>query len=244
MTTLPAPPPPPPPSRPTLDFPRGLRFTFEDPDWIKKVLIGSGMALLAVFIIGSIWLMGYFVRVVQRAARGEERPLPEWDDWGGMLGDGLKVFGIYLCYLVGALLPFIAIFVVLVVVVGAAGTARGGREVSDALGGVMGLGFVGLYGVLWLVMIALMIYLPAAMTRFAMTGRFGAGFEVMENLAFIRRNLVNYALTLVLYLVVSFLAQFGIVLCCVGVLPLSFWAMCVLAWALGETVRLDPTGVV
>jgi hypothetical protein len=86
-----------------------------------------------------------------------------------------------------------------------------------------------------------MVYLPAALTRFALTLRLGAGFELGENFSFIRRNLLNYVLALVLYLVGSFVAQFGVLLCCVGVFPASFWALCLLAWGLGETARRDAT---
>ena len=67
----------------------------------------------------------------------------------------------------------------------------------------------------------------------------GAGLEWRENLAFIKQNLANYALSLVGYLVAGFLAQFGVLLCCVGVFPAAFWSYLVLAVALGQTVRLS-----
>ena len=229
------------PSRkPTLDFGRGIRFVFDDPDWVKKVLIGGGMMLLSIFIIGSFWVMGYWVRLIRRAARGEDRPLPEWEDLGGMLMDGLKAAGVYLAYVLALVIPLGAAVVALIVAGGGlASLGRGSDDAAQALGAVAGLAGVGLYGVFWLLMILLMIYLPAALTRFALTDRFGAGFEIGENLAFIRRNLQNYALALVLYLIGSFVAQFGVLLCCIGVFPISFWALCVLGWALGETARFD-----
>ena len=89
-------------------------------------------------------------------------------------------------------------------------------------------------------MLALSLYVPAALARFVMLERLGAGFEVRENFAFIRRNLSNYAMTLLLYLLASFAAQLGIVLCCVGFFPAAFWAFCILCWGLGEVVRHDP----
>jgi hypothetical protein len=239
-TTPPAPPPG--PSR-TLDFGRALRFAFDDPDWIKKMLIGGGMLLLGVVIVGLFWAMGYWVRLVQRVARGEERPLPEWDDWGGIFNDGLKAVGVYFAYIFGAILPVVLVFVVVVVFgSGLAHMARGSGD-SDFIGGLMGLGIMALYGLFWLFMMALMVYLPSALTRVALTGRVGAGFEVSQNLAFIRRNALNYLLVLVLYLIGSFAAQFGAFLCCVGAFPVSFWALCLLGWGLGETARLDGATV-
>jgi hypothetical protein len=242
MSTLPAvTPPPPPPSGGggTLDFGRGFRFVFDDADWIKKVLIGGGMMILAVFIIGAFWLMGYWVRLIQRVARGEERPLPEWDDWSGLLAEGLRPVGIYAAYIFGALFPIVILFAGIVFVGGSLSHMARASGDSDAIGGLMGLGIMALYGFGWLFMMALMVYLPAALTRYALTGRFGAGFEVMENLRFIRRNALNYALTLVLYLIGSFASQIGVFLCCIGMFPVSFWAMCLLGWGLGETARLD-----
>ena len=71
------------------------------------------------------------------------------------------------------------------------------------------------------------------------------GLEIAwrEILAFIRANLGNYALALVIYLVASFLSQFGMILCCVGIFPLAFWAYLVLAYGLGETVRMNPSSI-
>ncbi len=235
--------PPPPTSNRTIDLGRGLRFVFDDPDWIKKVLIGGGMAMLGIVIVGAFWLMGYWVRLVQRVSRGEDRPLPEWDDWSGLFSDGLKAVGIYAAHLFGILLPVVLLVVGIVVFgTGLSQMAKGSGD-SDAIGGLMGLGVTSLIALAALVMMALMIYVPAALARYALTGRFAAGFEVMENVAFIRRNALNYALSLVLYLIGSFAARFGVFLCCVGMFPISFWALCILGWGLGETARLDGTTV-
>jgi hypothetical protein len=111
---------------------------------------------------------------------------------------------------------------------------------SEAAGGLLALAIMGLYAVTFLLMLLLALYFPAAFTRFVVLDRFGAGFEVAENIAFIRRNLGRYALALVLYLLASLVAQVGAIACCVGIFPASFWAFCVAAWALGEVARRDP----
>jgi Protein of unknown function (DUF4013) len=85
-----------------------------------------------------------------------------------------------------------------------------------------------------------MLYVPAALLRFVLYDRVSAAFEPREVIGIIRRNLGNYLLALVLYLVANFASQVGVVLCCVGVFPLSFWSMCILAWGLGEVARRDP----
>jgi hypothetical protein len=47
----------------------------------------------------------------------------------------------------------------------------------------------------------------------------------------------------VVFLLASFLAQFGVILCCVGVFPASFWAYLALGHALGQTVRANPASL-
>jgi hypothetical protein len=236
--------PPTPQETNTLDFGRAFRFIFDDPDWIKKMLIGGVMMLLGVFIIGSLWVMGYWARLIRRVAAGEKRPLPEWEDLGGLLREGWGTASVYAIYIAGLLLPFlVAIVGMLFVGGGMAQLTSGSEEASEAFGALAGIGFLALYAVFWVAMLALMVYVPAALTRYALTGRFAAGFEFAETVAFIRRNLLNYALALVLYMLASFVAQFGVLACCIGVFPVSFWALCVFGWGLGETARRDSVPV-
>jgi hypothetical protein len=196
--------------------------------------------LLSSVIVGAIFVAGYGVHVVRRVVRGEPRPLPEWDDLGVFFGDGLRAFGLYLLHLVavGILPAALGCFVGLMGG-GLAGLVHSSRGASDATGGLLALLVMGLYAVTFFLMMILMIYFPAAFTRFALLDRFAAGFEVAENIAFIRRNLGRYALALVLYLLASLVAQVGIIACCVGLFPASFWAFCVGAWAMGEVARRD-----
>jgi hypothetical protein len=236
MTTT----PPPSPSR-ELDLGQGFRFFFEDPDWVKKILIGGVFMLLSGLIVGAIFVAGYGVHVLRRVVRGERRPLPEWEQLGVFFGDGLRAFGLYLLHLVAVcILPAALGCLIGLMGGGLASLSQSSRGASDAAGGLVALLIMGLYVMTFFLLLVLMIYFPAAFTRFAVLDRFSAGFEVAENIAFIRRNLGRYALALVLYLLASFVAQVGIIACCVGLFPASFWAFCVGAWAMGEVARRDP----
>jgi hypothetical protein len=217
-----------------------LSFAFEDRDWLRKIMVGALFALLSVVLIGALYIGGYVIRVLRRSARGEATPLPEWDDFNELLGDGLRGAGIYLGYVV----PLFGIPVLLIVCFALLGVLSGRAETaSKAEELVFGLGMVAAYGLFFLASLALMIYLPAAFTRFALLDRFSAAFEVQENLAFMKRNASNYALALVVYLLANLIAQFGIFLCCVGLLPTTFWSTVVLGYALGEVARRDPAGL-
>jgi len=196
--------------------------------------------LLASILIGAVFVAGYGVRLIRRSARGEPRPLPEWDDLGGMVGDGLRALALYLAYVLPVLI-IPAAFAVIFALAAAGLSGAGSHRASDALSAIAAVGFMGLYALMAVLMLALGLYVPAALARMVMLDRLGAGFEVRENIDFIRRNLGNYAMTLLLYLLASFGAQLGILLCCVGLFPASFWAFCILCWSLGEVVRRDPT---
>lgn len=236
MTTPPALPP----SR-DLDLGQVFRFFFDDPDWIKKILIGGVFMLLSSVIVGGIFVAGYAMHVLRRVVRGEPRPLPEWEDLGRYFGDGLRAFGLYLIHLVVVgIIPAAIGFTIFVLGGGFAALGSSSRGASDAAGALMALLIVGLYGVTIVLMLLLMIYIPAAFIRFVVLDRLGAGFEVAENIAFIRRNLGRYALALVIYVLASFVAQVGFIACCIGYFPAAFWAVCVGAWALGEVARRDP----
>ncbi len=225
----------------TVDFGRCFRFVFDDPDWIKKVLIGGAFTLASALIIGIFFVAGYWVRLLKQVAAGNPKPLPEWDDLGGIFRDGLAIVGVYFVHMLG-------VFVLVgglgcaggLVVFGLGGLSRGRSSPEEAIAALGGVGIALLYVGFILLTVALSLYLPAAFVRVALRGEFKDGFDWRANVEFIRANLANYALSLVFYLVASFVSQFGVLLCCVGVLPAAFWAYLVLGFGLGETVRLNP----
>ncbi len=226
----------------SVDFGRSFTFVTEDPDWIKKILIGGLFALACAVLVGIPFVLGYFSRTLRNVVAGEPRPMPEWDDLGGLFNEGLRLTAVYLVYTLGvvAILAALGCVVIAPVMVLSGG---GHRHVSEAFGVLGGLGIVGLYGLVMLVSLGLAVYLPAALARASMRGTVADGFAWREILGFITANLANYLITLVIYLLASFLAQFGFLLCCVGVFPAAFWGYMVLAVALGQTVRLSAVPV-
>lgn len=226
--------------RTNIDFGRSFTFVGEDPDWLKKLLIGGAFSLACALLVGIPFVLGYFSRTLRNVVAGTSPTLPEWDDLGGLFEEGLRLTAVYLVYLLAVcvVLGVLGAVVLLPVFV----TSGSGRP-SDALGAFSALGIVALYGIVMLVSLVLALYLPAALARAALRGSVSDGLAWRENLEFIRANLANYALALVSYLIASFLAQFGILLCCVGVFPAAFWGYLVLASALGQTVRLSPRPV-
>jgi len=221
----------------SVDFGRSFTFVTEDPEWIKKILIGGAFTLACSLLIGVPFVLGYVARMLRNVVAGEPRPMPEWDDLGGIFSEGLRLTAVYLLYALG----FVAVMAALgcVIVLPMIALSGSGARASDVLGLLGGLGIVALYGLVMVVSLVLAVYLPAVLARVALRGTVADGFAWREALAFIQANLGNYLLSLVIYLLASFLAQFGILLCCVGFFPAIFWAYLVMAAALGQTIRLS-----
>ena len=89
--------------RPTgsVDFGRSFTFVTEDPDWIKKILIGGVFTLACALLVGVPFVLGYFSRTLRNVVAGEARPMPEWDDLGGIFNEGLRLTAVYLVYALG-----------------------------------------------------------------------------------------------------------------------------------------------
>jgi heme exporter protein D len=217
--------------RPPYDYARALRFIFEDPGWVHKILLGAFFTLLSVFFIGSIWVSGYTVRIVRRTVGGERPPLPEWNNWGELFRDGLRATVVWLAHV----LPLMLLAVLLALALGGAGTILSSSlDTSTDFQTVLFL--MVLTGTIFfsLVGLAILLYLPAAFLRFVILDRVSAAFDFRENIAFIRRNMNSYFQALLVFSVASFIAQFGLIVLCIGFFPAAFWSVCVFGYAMGE----------
>lgn len=231
MSTEPAVPPPPTP-RTSLDFVACLKIVTDDPAWVAKLLTATLVSLAGVLLVPIPLLLGYHLRLMRRASAGEPQPLPEWNDWGGLFGDGLRALAVLLPHQLALLVAVVLPFVLVLGGAGALGGRRGGPLVVLL---VFPLMLVMMFAV-W----AFAVYLHAAFTRLATAGDVAAAYDPVANLAFIRRNLVNVLLAFAVLLVTGVLAQFGVLLCCIGVFPATVWSQLCFHYALGRVAALDP----
>ena len=74
------------------DLAKSFTYMFEDKNWLAKMLVGAAFMLLSLVIIGIPFVGGYVVLAIKRAYDDEEVPLPEWDNFGNMLGKGIVAF--------------------------------------------------------------------------------------------------------------------------------------------------------
>lgn len=81
-----------------MNYSQAFSYVLQDPNWLKKVLIGGLLTLFSVLLIPAVPLLGYYVRVLQNVAKGVDPVLPEWDDWNGFFTTGIKALIVALAY--------------------------------------------------------------------------------------------------------------------------------------------------
>ena len=231
------PPPPPPPAPPAperFDLGRLFTFAFRDPKALSKFVIGSLMVvLIPLFGLGLLALLGFGVRTARGALRGDEHPMPDWDDFGGILVDGIKVFGVIACYTLAAVVMGLGL-----VAIGVFWALIGQSMGSPAVVATSVIG--SLTSIFFLVFAALIAkaLIPAGIVQLAATGRFTAAFRLNRNVALIRANFGNYIVLLLSLILFSIVADLTIILCLVGAIPGYFWGITAAGAAVGRTGRL------
>ena len=204
---------------------------FDDKDWLKKLLFGGILTLIPIVNIIPI---GYALKVLRNVAEGNEQPFPTWDDLGDYFVRGLTS-------LIGVLiwsLPIMAVGMLTGIL-----SMWSGYDYTDASRTSMPLAVClwSLTCVSGLYSLFLAVFLPAAVTWYAVKGQLGAMFRVGEIFRFISRNLGVYVVTLFLSVAAAFVAQIGLVLCCIGVVLTEFWATLVASHLFGQIYRLPMT---
>lgn len=208
-----------------MDVGRSISYVFEDPDWIKKVLIGGLLSLIPVF--GWFVVLGYWIRVAQNVSNGHDLPLPLWDDFGGDFIRGAKA---WLAVMVWAI-PLIILFLCGWIPFAVAGNRSG--PVS-ALAALFGIGF---YGIGSLLAIAIAFITPVIVGRVVGRDSVAAAFEFSQIVSEARSHVVPLLIIVGMTLVLRFVAGFGIILCGVGLLFTTFMSYVMLSHLYGQFWR-------
>jgi hypothetical protein len=210
-----------------MDFGKSFSYVFEDKEWVTKLLIGG---LLSLIPIVNLVVAGYMIKVLKNVADGSEQPLPTWDNFGDYFVQGLKVTAGAFVWAI----PMIAISIVTTVISAiSGGDVNSSQQVSGPLTCCMwGLSCVsGLYGLL------MGVFFPAAMTFFALDGQFSSMFKFRGIWSYVKDNLGNYVIALLLTGVASLAAGLGLILCFIGVIFTQFWSTLVTSHLLGQVYR-------
>jgi hypothetical protein len=212
-----------------MDLGKAFSFTFDDPDWVKKVLLGGVISLVPILNFAAT---GYSLEVTKRVLKNDPRPLPEWDDIGGKLVKGLLVAVIGFVYA----LPLTLMNCILQVV-----TQTLARSNSSSSSDQMGTAVIVLTSCLGCLMFLYGIFmgfvLPAAIGNYAAKDQLGAAFRFGEIWSLVQKNPSSYLMVLVIEIISGLVAVLGIIACIIGVAFTGFWAMLVTGHATGQAYR-------
>ena len=207
-----------------MDLSKSLGFVFEDKRWIEKFLIAVLITFLGGFfsftliapLAASALLLGYGVEIVRRVRARDPQPLPEWEDFGALFIDGVKLFALYLIFA----LPLIVLFSPGLVLVSLF------NETSVESVAVILSSCLFFLALLYAIFYTFLI--PAITVRYAETGDFTDSLDVTWLWEFTRDNAGQVIGAVIIAWIVAFVANFvGLLVCGFGLFFTSVWAFLV-----------------
>ncbi len=211
-----------------MDIGSAFTYMFDDEEWIKKFVIGGVALLLGILIVPILLVYGYAFQTLKNIRDNHPRPLPEWDDFGTLIIEGLKVAVIVLVYNIPTIFFYCAAMAVNI------GASQADSDIQGGLAAVV----MCLYCVLFLLFILGFGLFPAGLIRYAQYGTLGSAFQFGEIFSFIKQNIGDYIIAVLLsFVAINFISGFGVILLCVGVFLTQFWSFLVTANLLGQLAR-------
>lgn len=206
-----------------MDVGRSIQYVFQDPNWVKKMLIGGLLSLIPIF--GTLITLGYWIRIATNVANNRELPLPEWDDFGGDFMRGLRAAVAVLIW---------AIPLIIFAACGIIPAASAGDSGAGAIATLITIGALTVAFVLW---IAVAFISPIIVGRVSMSGSISSALQYREILIDARENVVPLLIAVAMSYALGFAASFGVILCFVGVLFTQFLAYMMLSHLYGQIWR-------
>jgi hypothetical protein len=211
------------------------------------MLIGAGVSLVPIL---NFAMTGYSLDVLRNTSRGQDVPLPSWNDLGRQFIDGLKLFVVQLIYSIPIL---VLVFGLLIVSIGFGITSDNvGRGAVRTMESAFAVFALAVSCVAFLYGLVIGFLTPALYILVARTGDIGAAFRFNEIGDIIRRNgsdywvvaLVPLVFAVVLALVITGISIVPFVGVCISVLIvpiavlLSPYVQIVLGHLYGQLVRV------
>lgn len=178
-----------------MDIGQAFTFIGEDENWVKKLGIG---VLISFIPFLNFAALGYQVQISRNVMRGEERPLPEWNNLGDLFLDGLRVIGAMFVYMLPMFFLYGLAFVLFIASIDPAAAAdySGTPPLSPGFFAFMGL-FL-LCGMPYTLLTWLLW--PMLSIQIARKNKWAACFDFRDMGQLIRQDWVNYLLVIGLYL--------------------------------------------
>lgn len=182
-------------------------FPFKDERWVSKFTVGSLLYMISIFILPGFFVGGYSYEVMRRIIVDKAVPsMPEWDDFGEYLANGVKLFGVGLLYGSPTLMlmfPFFALIFVVPFITSLSEKYLDTLFIAFplAIGLLVFGGLVGfVFGMLGL----------AAKGHMVAKGEFAAAFRIREWWPIFRANLGGFLLAYLVLMALSYTLTFAV----------------------------------
>ncbi len=206
-----------------MDVGKSFTFAFEDENWVSKIVIGGLISLVPILNLAA-W--GYSLETLRRVAEGEERPLPDWGEFGDLFVKGLVFFIAIFAYVV----PVIFLGICYSIFSAIGGEGRGAEAVFLVFS-------LPLACLIFLYALALAVFWPAIAISYATSGEFAGAFAWGWMYRLIRDNPASYLLAVIMSWVAGLIASLGLVACFIGVIFTNFWSYLVYGHLFGQVPR-------
>ena len=203
-----------------MEYLRGYRVVFDDPEWMSKVGVAGLLFLssMCVPLLGQLVVLGWEIEAMRRDVRGESGlpPLPlSFDAFKPYLELGVRQFIVQLAYSVPMIMAFMPIMVCLQFGVFASIRQGGGPESGMLVVGAMLCSFP----LFFAATIAVQVFAIYASIRVGLTGDLSKGFEFGAIFAGVKRIGTELAIGALSIGVMGFVFYLlGIFACFIGVM--------------------------
>ena len=204
-----------------------VKFPFKDPKWKNKLGIGS-LVMFVGFIIPLVpilFIYGYCAQIMRNIIVEHKEPfLPEWDDWGKLFIDGLKILGVVLIYSLPFILLLIGGYIVFFTTMMIPLFTQNPDSTSNPAGIFPLFGMViwlGSFGLGMILAMAISFILPVVVGHMIAANEFAAAFRISEWWGIFKANIAGFLIAYVILMgmwmalaVATQILYFTIVLCC------------------------------
>jgi hypothetical protein len=191
-----------------IDLNQVFTFPFKDAESRKYFLIGFGVALAGFIIplIPYLALLGYAARIARQIFNNESPRMIAWDDWGGMIKDGARMFGVRMIYALPTLIlviPLVFAGIAMPFIMDNVNTAN-----TDSIIALFLLFTIAVMCPLIPISLPLATIIPAAELYTVDKAEFAAGFRIREWWLIFRVNLGGFIAAFAIYYIASMALAF------------------------------------
>ncbi len=191
-----------------IDLNQIFLFPIKDAEARKHFLIGCAVSLAAFIIpvIPYLVLFGYAARIVKQIFNNESPHMTAWDDWGEMLKDGARMFGVRMIYS----LPILILVIPLMIA--GIGMPIVMENVNSAEADTVIIIFsMIMFATICLIIpisLPLAVIIPAAELYAVDKSEFAAGFRIREWWAVFRANTSGFIAAFGIYYIATMVLMF------------------------------------